>query len=224
MPNRHDSSVKNRLNRNFDKMVRVSKDVLVSYCGPEPTNSVEEETRSEFERLIPQIPHIGGERNPLSENLELSAMFLALYRVLKAHGKSVEEIAEIGHRIVERHIASAPRLMMRMTGWWSFTGFYRESLRKRAAESQKRLYLGDWVYSYVEGDGKDFDFGVDYTECGIVKFLRAQGAHELARHLCPFDYLLSDAMGLGLVRTTTLAEGGKRCDFRFKMRKADSSP
>jgi hypothetical protein len=29
-------------------------------------------------------------------------------------------------------------------------------------------------------------------------------------------YIASDYFGWGLVRTTTLAEGGERCDFRFK--------
>jgi hypothetical protein len=35
-------------------------------------------------------------------------------------------------------------------------------------------------------------------------------------YLCPADILYSQALGWGLMRTTTLAEGAARCDFRFK--------
>jgi hypothetical protein len=72
------------------------------------------------------------------------------------------------------------------------------------------------VLTFVEGDGKSFDFGVDYTECGIVKYYRAQNADELAPYLCLGDFPLSQVLGTGLVRTTTLARGGPWCDFRFK--------
>jgi len=33
--------------------------------------------------------------------------------------------------------------------------------------------------------------------------------------VCPLDFTISDRMGDGLVRTTTLASGGDRCDFRY---------
>jgi hypothetical protein len=93
---------------------------------------------------------------------------------------------------------------------------YLRRLRERAAESQARRYPGDYVYTFVEGDGLTFDYGVDYAECATVKFLNAQGAPELAPYLCAADILYSQALGWGLQRTTTLAEGGDRCDFRFK--------
>jgi hypothetical protein len=57
---------------------------------------------------------------------------------------------------------------------------------------------------------------MNYTECGVVKFLRSQEADELAPYLCLTDYALFGALGIGLKRTMTLAEGGVRCDFRFK--------
>jgi len=50
----------------------------------------------------------------------------------------------------------------------------------------------------------------------VVKFFHCQGADELVPYMCRLDYAMSKAMGMGLVRTTTLAEGGEKCDFRFK--------
>jgi len=43
-----------------------------------------------------------------------------------------------------------------------------------------------------------------------------QGAEEFAPYVCMSDIALSDAMGWGLIRTGTLADGCETCDFRFK--------
>lgn len=46
--------------------------------------------------------------------------------------------------------------------------------------------------------------------------MAANGAADIVPYLCSLDYLYSDAFGEGLTRTTTLAENGPRCDFRYK--------
>ena len=76
------------------------------------------------------------------------------------------------------------------------------------------------MFEVVEGDGRDFVFGVDYTECGVVKYLAREGAPELAPYLCWIDYPQFAAMHLRLDRTETLAQGGQRCDFRIEPRAA----
>lgn len=82
--------------------------------------------------------------------------------------------------------------------------------------SQERKYAGGYVLAYVEGDGQDFDYGIDYIECASCKFLNDQGATELGPYVCAVDRVASEMLGWGLRRTMTLAEGGERCDFRFK--------
>jgi hypothetical protein len=98
----------------------------------------------------------------------------------------------------------------------NFSRFYLSRLRKRAIESHQRKYPGGYVFNFVEGDGQTFDYSVDYLECASCKFLAKQGAPELTPYLCPVDILYSKALGWGLMRTMTLAEGAERCDFRFK--------
>ena len=93
----------------------------------------------------------------------------------------------------------------------------KHKLKLWAEESQKRRYPDDFVLNYVEGDGKTFDFGIDYTECAICKFWRKQGAEEMLPYICLVDFLSSELITkTGLVRSMTLAEGFERCDFRFK--------
>ena len=71
------------------------------------------------------------------------------------------------------------------------------------------------MFERIDGHGEAFEFGIDMTECGIVKFLHAEGADELCPYLCDIDYVSAEAMGIGLRRTKTLAWGCDRCDFRL---------
>lgn len=102
----------------------------------------------------------------------------------------------------------------------AFEKSIRHSLQKcpisAVTKTQERRYPGDWLGRFIEGDGKDFDCGIDITECGICKFYSAQGAEELAPYLCLSDFVVSDAFDRRLVRYKTLAEGADVCDFRYK--------
>ncbi len=89
-------------------------------------------------------------------------------------------------------------------------------IRKLALESQKKPYPMGYVFDFIEGDGHTFDYGIYYHECASCKFLQQQGAFELTKYICTADIHYSNMFHWGLQRTTTLAEGQDRCDFRFK--------
>lgn len=145
-----------------------------------------------------------------------SSHSLAIYRVLIKHGKSVAEIGKIIYEIVEARLNRLPSPVLRLYGKLKYGKSYRERLKKQAIISQKKQYPGDYVFTYIEGDGKEFDYGYDITECGVCKFLHAQDADELAPFLCLVDFPLSKAFGRGLVQNMTIAEGAEKCDFRYK--------
>jgi len=200
----------------FDWAARRIRHIGVRCYGAQTTDTLTAEARREYESLIPQLPYIGGRRNPHTRLIIAAAMFLALYRTLKRHGEPVEEIGELVHQGVETFFGMFPRFLLRLYGGLNFT---RRTLRRaqvNALESQKREYPGAWVYTVVEGDGEAYDWGVDQVECGICKFFANQDAEEFVPYVCALDFIASDYLGWGLVRTTTLAEGGEWCDFRFK--------
>jgi hypothetical protein len=174
------------------------------------------EARREFERVIPQFPFIGG-KQPFTEFIVFTGMFLALYRVCKARGMNVEQTGELVYEIGRAFLGAYPAFLLSMFGRMSFSRGYMDRLRERAFESHAGKYPDDYVFDFIEGDGKTFDYGVDYLECASCRFLTKQGAAELAAFLCPVDILYSEALGWGLTRTMTLAEGAKKCDFRFKI-------
>jgi len=136
--------------------------------------------------------------------------------VLRRRGMSA---AEVGPLIVEafrKRVFHYPRFARRLVGGLAFHPRVLRRLQRRADASQAREYPDDWVFRFIPGDGKSFDYGVDYEECAIIKFYRRHGADDLAPYCCQLDFPLSDALGWGLRRTMTLAEGGAKCDFRFK--------
>jgi hypothetical protein len=96
---------------------------------------------------------------------------------------------------------------------------FKAVLKKRSRISQERRIPGDVFGYYVEGQGEEFDCGVDITECPIADFFRAQGASEFAPYVCLYDFPASKLQGMGLVRTMTLAEGAEKCDDRFRLGK-----
>jgi len=198
----------------FYLVARSGRSVLEKYFDEETNNWISE-TNREFENLIPQLPYIGG-KQPFTEFIVFTAMFLAMYRVNKAHGKTAEQTGEMMFEIGRAFLQSYPVILVYLFGGMNFSRRYLKLVRKGAAESQQRKYPEGSVINFVEGDGEHFDYGVDYIECASCKFLTKHGAPELAPYLCPVDILYSDTLGWGLTRTMTLAEGAEKCDFRFK--------
>jgi hypothetical protein len=198
----------------FDLVARSARSVIEGYFD-EDAKMLIAETRREFENLIPQLPYIGG-KQPFTEFIVFTGMLLAVYRVNKAHGKSVEQTGEMVFEMGRAFLNSFPTFLLRLFMSLNFSRRAMDRLRKGALESHQRKYPEGYVINFIEGDGKTFDYGVDYIECASCKFLAKQGAPELAPFLCPVDILFSEALGWGLMRTMTLAEGADRCDFRFK--------
>lgn len=188
---------------------------LVDAYGKEQGEAIARESLRGFEALLPAIPYIGGDENRYTRNLYLTAAVLAMYRSLQARGATVEEAARLIYLGTASFFNSFPtRWLMRWQGRRMLGRKRREQLAQSAVISQQRRYPDDWAYEVVEGDGQDFEIGMDFTECAIVKYLDREGAPELAPYLCWVDYPQFAAMHLRLDRTETIAQGGQRCDFR----------
>jgi hypothetical protein len=63
---------------------------------------------------------------------------------------------------------------------------------------------------------------LDMLRCPIASFFSQQGAADLCVGTwCNLDFALAETWGGQLERTTTLAAGDGRCDFRFSAKAAD---
>jgi hypothetical protein len=206
---------KKKLMEDFDSIITPARSFIGEKLSPEETGEVAKEAKANYESLLPQVPFIGGDDNQLTEVLYMSAAGLALYQAMQAHGQDVDETGRVMYRVMEKLFTfNDPMISAHLR---NPTGKEeQDSYRIIEKWTAKSPYPGDWKMTFVDGDGESFDFGVDYTECGVVKFYKAHGAFDLAKYMCLGDFPISQSTGTGLVRTTTLGSGGSKCDFRFK--------
>jgi hypothetical protein len=192
-----------------------TRKVLADRYGDPLSAGLVTEIKKTYQALDPQIPYIGGEKNIFAEWLKYGAYYLAVFQALSARGHRTEEV---GRLIYETYnvMADYPQWFLNLVGRVKYSRKYVQKLRQAAGDSQKRQYPGDFVATFIEGDGSAFDYGIDIDECGICKFYHVQGADKLAPYMCLSDYVISKAFNRGLVRYQTIAEGAAKCDFRYK--------
>jgi hypothetical protein len=202
--------------RQFDSGATALRDLLVDRFGEEGLDAAIAEARAEYDAVIDRLPWIGGSANPRSFSLYGSAFWLALWRVLEPRGLTLDEAPELFCEMFRTYWSRYPRVLRRLYGRMRMGPANQKKVRRLAIASQARTNLKDYVSRFVPGEPGQFDYGIDFVECGIIKFLCAEGAEELAPVLCELDWPHAELLGIELIRTTTLAQGGERCDFRFR--------
>ena len=208
-------SRKNQFLRSFDRLLARVQPWVKTWLGEEQAERFMRESRQEYEALIPRIPFIGNSFLALSFFTPVTR-YLAVYHALQKQGRTVEEAGRLIYRMGTEEALAIPPLGRRIMEVLWFSRWLRKLVKKRAINSQQRIYPADFVMNYVEGDGQEFDYGVDYIECANCKFLQAENAFEIAPYLCATDKPISELMGWGLYRRTTIADGSPICKFRFK--------
>jgi hypothetical protein len=207
---------KSALLKQHDKMMALGAGMMYDQYGESVTGAILAETRATFELLIPKIPYIGGKANSLTDTLEQMTSLLTLYQVMKPYGIPVEEIGSLVHRMAQAWASQYPAFARRLIGRLYMSQLWRKRTRKKALVSQNGEYPGNFVFEVVDGDGQNYEWGINYLECGVVKFFQAQGADEFTPYMCVIDYLLFPNIGIDLQRQGTIANGCTHCDFRFK--------
>ncbi len=199
----------------FRKKEESFKHILALEFSAE-AETILQEMHAEFLAMLPRLPYIGGDKNLLTENLVVSAWFLSLYKTLKKRGYDDDLIGDLCYRIAEDFVRKQPQWAAKLQGVLAGTGLFKFIYRKLSEKSQKREYSGDFVVQFVEGSGEHFDYGFDFTECGICKLFQAENASQFTKHMCRIDYLTTSFNGIELIRTGTIANGHEKCDFRFR--------
>jgi len=206
---------RNQFIRPFERLLFRVEPWVISWLGEEQAEKFMRESRQEYEALIPRIPFIGNNFATLSFYKPVTR-YLAVYRALQKQGRTVEEAGRLIYRMGAEGALAIPPLGRRIMEVLWFSRGFRKLAKKRAIKSQRRIYPAGFVMNYVEGDGQEFDYGVDYVECANCKFLQAKNAFEIAPYVCATDKPISELLGWGLYRRTTIADGSPICMFRFK--------
>lgn len=204
-----------RLMADFTGVSQGVQAMLSTRLGVQGAADLAQDCRARFAALIPAIPDIGpGNRN--QESLLEAVWLTAITQAMTAGGLAARDAGRVLYDLCAEEMNQRPAAGLRTSGQAMFTPKGRAQLAAWAKATQQRRYPGDWVGEAVFGDGKSFDVGYDYSQCGAVTFFAAHGVAQVARYFCLNDFILSRAQGTGLTRAHTLGQGDTLCDFRYK--------
>ncbi|NOR72667.1 MAG: hypothetical protein GQ467_02160 [Mariprofundaceae bacterium] len=210
------SSRKEKLLKDFDRTFALMNESLITRYGEQFASILQRETRQEYEKLIPEVPYIkGGRARMLNSFLLITAQELAVYKAMKKHGKLPGEVWELCHQALRLRVAEIPLWKRWLLKQLMFSSLVKKIMARRSKQ-QQATHFGDFEIEYLVSEEGNFDVGVNYLQCGNFRFAVEHGGEAFAPYICMSDIALSDAMGWGLTRTQTLADGCDYCDFRMK--------
>lgn len=204
------------LTEEFRQVLNDAALFLQPELGPKSTQALLRHALVNFDRLLPEFPFIGGESNWVTKFIPMAGWYAALYPPMKENGKNSEDLGRLMYELSKTGLEKIPKENALSAGKDAFTQEYMDKFKSWAEWTRKREYPANWVADFVQGDGEEFDYGYDYTECGVVKYFQAQGVPELAPYFCLTDFPKNAVLGTGLVRKRTIAQGDGICDFRYK--------
>lgn len=91
----------------------------------------------------------------------------------------------------------------------------KKAMKDLALRSQKKKYTGDWVFEYIPGDGKTFQYKAIFSECAIEKYLKSINKVHILPYLCLTDWVGWNEIKINASRTQTLGCGGTCCNFTY---------
>ncbi len=202
-----------RMLRGFDRAAPRFARSLERHHDAAFAEEVLRDARIEFERLLPELPYIGGRRNVFSWVMVVNGWLVALFRAMQARGKSAEETIRVAADVADELFRSLPGAVLRLVGRLAFTRPVRGVLRRQAERSQERRFAADFVFQFREGDGDDW--ALVFDECAVNKFYEAQKTPELAPYCNFFDVTYSRLMGMGVDASETIGLGCRQCKLRY---------
>ena len=85
---------KSKLMAQFENHINIAKEVLMNRYEEHKLDDLADIMREKFERIIPEIPYIGGNKNPWTSLLIGGTFICAMIRTLENEGLSYRDIGE----------------------------------------------------------------------------------------------------------------------------------
>ena len=208
---------KDKLLKQYDEGYASRWELYAPVFGEDKVNSILDEMRDSYEALIPDMPYIGERNYHLQWDIP-NAQKLAEFKVAKTYGLTVKDFSNMYLDWAEKDLRSQyTDSELVQIGSMQFGLIAEIQLRIVAFKSQLKVYPEDYILTYVKGDGKDFDWGLNYTQCpSEILYRRHDEINLLFNVICRADYVAGKLMKVGYHRTTAIAEGYPVCDLRWK--------
>ncbi len=137
---------------------------------------------------------------------------LALYQELRTEGLEEDAALALASSLFEALAQPYRRRLARLGRLPGFFWLLRLAMR---IEMKRSFPAEGWTIEWIETSGRRI--ALDIHRCFYLDTLVAAGAPELAPLFCRNDDLAFERMSplVRWERTSTLARGGRTCDFRF---------
>ena len=193
------------------------------YYYPDEATVLINSLHSTYTALKPDISFAKKSSNPLDKRMDIAASFLVLAKVLDEKGAGFEKIREISLFIATDYVQPKTWLGARMKRWpvkfirTRLGAMLTQYLKKKVA---KAAHPDGFAADLITDKAATFGlgYGVDITECGICKLFEKHHYKKYSSILCEVDHITTSLAGLEMVRTGTIANGAKICDFRYKLK------
>jgi len=209
---------KTKFMRSFDERLIVVNKELCKKFDDKKSEELISQMKAEFEKILPKISYIGGQKNPTTLVLVKCISDLAIFRTLEKEGFSFEEIGAFHYNYViaaQKLRKEALEKAGRDPSQYPFDPVYMDYQKKLTEETQMKLYPDDWVMDFVEADGHSFEWGWDVQECGVQKAFKKLGDEKYLPFICLGDHYEAEGLGFGFSRTQAIGFGAPICTHRF---------
>ena len=215
-----DYHIKNkpRLMKQFELTLEIVKDILKERFTASKCETLINQMRKEYEGILTKMTDIGGGKHPFISTLTSKVSLLAIFHILDKEGYTYREIGEFSIRYKEIETKKEMKRIEKSGGNYldiMFSDAYLKPLKKYCELSQRRKYPDDWVMKFVDGTNEEFDFGINISECGILKAYKKLGAEKYGPFMCLLDFAHAHVIGFKFSRTKTIANGASGCDHRY---------
>lgn len=178
-------------------------------------------TENHYKIISTDIAFAKSSKNPIDKRLDFCAYFLALIKTLDEKGESFENIRKICLQITTEYVQPNnkiqeffKRLLPKLTNTWLGQRLIKVFHEMVSVNTNADGFIANIITDKQKTFG--LGYGIDIIECGICKLFKKHNYSKYASILCEVDEITSGLAGLQLIRTGTIANGAKKCDFRFK--------
>ncbi|MHA1671789.1 MAG: L-2-amino-thiazoline-4-carboxylic acid hydrolase [Promethearchaeota archaeon] len=209
---------KNKFMKDFNERMNAVNFFLNKKHNMKESENLINNMKAEFEKMIPDIPFIGGQKNPTTLVLVKCISDLAIFRILEKAGYTFCEIGEFHYNYsmkLHEERKSILEKAGRDSSQYPFETAYKDYQKTLCENTLKKTYPYDFVMEYVPGDDKTFDWGWNIYECAVKKAYKKFGDERYLPFICLGDHYEAEGLGFGFSRTQTLGFGASLCDHRF---------
>lgn len=186
---------------------------LKKHCGRNFAKVTMQRAKTEYKAMLSRMDDIGAD-NPMASNVYMCFVFLAAYRAAKGR-ITVSGLRTVSHEV----LAWKPMKCM---------GLFMDANKPSgiAALRKKLVKSAEWLENHPEYKKVSWDFNFDetkhsegyyyhFTQCPLNNFARREGLLDVLPVMCDIDFLTAGLMHAKLHRESTLAEGGRMCDYWY---------